>query len=100
MIYPPEKNSVVVGCYGPIAASSRVEKIDRAAVEISLSTSSGLSSPDDIKCGYLLRQTLEAVLCTTLHPRCSIQIQVQVIQQDGPLLPTMINGVHPYTIKY
>ncbi len=41
---------------------------------------------------YLIRQTLEPVVLTALLPRCAINIEVQVLQDDGGLLAAAING--------
>lgn len=40
----------------------------------------------------IIRSTFEPVIQTTLYPRSQIDIFIQVVQQDGGLLQTCING--------
>eukprot|EP00455_Lapot_gusevi_P011838 TRINITY_DN1553_c0_g2_i1.p1 TRINITY_DN1553_c0_g2~~TRINITY_DN1553_c0_g2_i1.p1 ORF type:complete len:244 (+),score=19.74 TRINITY_DN1553_c0_g2_i1:53-733(+) len=90
--FSQDKTSVVVAVYGPVEASSRNEQIDKATIEVVFRPASGQQSPVEIEREYLVKQTLESILLTSLHPRTTITVVIQVLQDDGSLLSAAING--------
>jgi exosome complex component RRP46 len=46
----------------------------------------------DIQREYILSQILEPVIVSAQMPRCAIELEVQVVQDDGGLLAAAVNA--------
>lgn len=90
IMYSHEKTSVIVGVYGPVEASVKVEKIEGAVVQVEISSSTVADGVKEL--AYLISRTLEPIVVASLHPRCSIKMSFHVVSNDGSLLAVMINA--------
>jgi len=84
--------SVLVSVHGPMEVKPRKELIDRATVEFYYKPKDRLPGSTEREREHLLRSTLESVILSSLHPRTSIMIVIQELNDDGCLLSTAING--------
>lgn len=71
--------SVLAAVYGPAPAkSARMEKADRATVDVSFKPESGMASAADAEREALLRRSLEEVVLRSRYPRSVVSVVVQV----------------------
>lgn len=68
------------------------EQLDKATVEVVYKPKSGLPGCADKSRERIIRNTCETVLIASLHPRSSISITVQELQDSGSFLATCINS--------
>eukprot|EP00128_Syssomonas_multiformis_P010069 Colp12_sorted_trinity150504_noHs@18515 len=90
--FAQDKTCVLVAVYGPVEVKPNKELIDRAAVEVTFKPKSGIAGVNEKPYEQYIRKVFENVILTTLHPRTSIQIIVQVLHDDGALLACAINA--------
>ena len=79
--------------YGPIEVGSREEKLDAATILVSFKSPKGNEKEEEKEKCVLLQRSLAGVIISALHPRTSIDIQVQVLRDDGGLLAVAVNAV-------
>ncbi|KAL3877624.1 hypothetical protein ACJMK2_035309 [Sinanodonta woodiana] len=84
---------VMSSVYGPGEVRINKELIDRATVEVIYKPKSGLPGCTEKSQERLIRNTCETVLLTSLHPRSSISLTVQEMQNSGSLLACCINSM-------
>jgi exosome complex component RRP46 len=84
--------SVIASVYGPGPIQLRKELLDRATIEVQVLPPSGLPTPAERAAEVSLRSSLEAIVLTSLHPRTLISVTIQVLRDDGALVPTCINA--------
>jgi len=84
---------VMAAVYGPMAANARQEKIERATIEVTFTPLSGSAGPAEAHKSSLIRQCVETIVLTHLHPRAKISVAVQVLRDDGSLLAASLNCV-------
>ncbi|XP_022090560.1 exosome complex component RRP46-like isoform X2 [Acanthaster planci] len=84
--------SVMAAVYGPADVRLNKEIIDRATVEVIYKPKSGMPGIREKSKEQLIRNSCEAVILTTLHPRSSITIVTQEIQDSGSLLSCCVNA--------
>lgn len=68
---------------GPAEVKIRDEQLDKATVEVVARPLVGLPSVKDKAREQNIRETLEPILLSGLHPRTLIQIVVQTMKDDG-----------------
>lgn len=90
--YSQGKTSVMVAVFGPMQVPGRKEKPDRATVEVIFKSASGSSLHDESDLANLIRQSIETVIISTLHPRTLLRVVIQELHDDGALLAASING--------
>jgi len=90
--YSQARTSVMVSINGPLPVKQREEIIDRAFIEVIFKSVSGQATNFDTEKADLIRQCVEAVLITSLHPCTKITVVVQVLRDDGALLAAALNG--------
>ncbi|KAJ1512673.1 Exosome component 5 [Coelomomyces lativittatus] len=88
---PRRKTSVLCGTVGPTEVKVRDEKLGMATVDVLFKTQSGLSGTAEKRLELILKETIESLIITTLHPRSLIQLTFQCINNDGSLLSTSFN---------
>lgn len=65
--------------YGPAPAKvQRMEKLDRATVEVDFKPESGIRAPAEAEREMLLRRSLEEVVLLARYPRCIVSVVIQV----------------------
>ncbi|XP_038073991.1 exosome complex component RRP46-like [Patiria miniata] len=84
--------SVMAAVYGPADVRQNKEIIDRATVEVIYKPKSGMPGIREKSKEQLIRNTCETVILTAMHPRSSITIVTQEVQDSGALLACCINA--------
>ncbi|KAF9941411.1 Exosome component 5 [Modicella reniformis] len=85
-------SSVICSVVGPAEVKIRDEKLDRATIEIVARPLVGLPGVKDKTLERNIRETLEPLILSGLHPRTGIQIVVQTMKEDGCILSTAFNA--------
>ena len=78
--------------YGPAEVRINKEQIDKATVEVVYRPKVGLPRPDHRKQERIMRNTLEAAIAASLHPRSAISIIIQETEDLGSNLACCINS--------
>ncbi|XP_074648923.1 exosome complex component RRP46-like [Tubulanus polymorphus] len=84
--------SVMAAVYGPTEVRPNKELIDKASVEVVYKPSVGLPGCAERLRECILRNTCETVILAGLHPRTSISIVLQILEDHGSLLACCINA--------
>ncbi|XP_027701697.1 exosome complex component RRP46 [Vombatus ursinus] len=84
--------SVLVGVYGPAEVKVSKEIFNKATLEVILKPKIGLPGVAEKSRERLIRNTCEAVVLGTLHPRTSITIVLQIVSDAGSLLACCLNA--------
>ena len=84
--------SVISAVYGPGEVRIMKEQLDKATVDVVYKPKSGLPQCVDKSRERIIRNTCETVLITSLHPRSSVNITVQELQDSGSFLATSVNS--------
>ncbi|KAG0054923.1 Exosome component 5 [Gryganskiella cystojenkinii] len=85
-------SSVLCSVVGPAEVKIRDEKLDRATIEVIARPLVGLPGIKDKARERFIRETLEPLVLSGLHPRTGIQIVVQTMKDDGSILSTAFNA--------
>ncbi|KTG41940.1 hypothetical protein cypCar_00023803, partial [Cyprinus carpio] len=80
--------SILAGVYGPAEVKVSKEIYDRATVEVLIQPKMGLPGVRERAREQCVRETCEAALLLTLHPRSSVTVVLQVIHDDGSVSST------------
>ncbi|XP_045214083.1 exosome complex component RRP46-like isoform X2 [Mercenaria mercenaria] len=83
---------VTVSVYGPGEVRINKEQLDRATIDVVYKPKSGLPACADKAREKVIRHTCESVLLANLHPRSSINVTVQEVQDSGSFLATCVNS--------
>lgn len=86
------KTSVLCGVYGPVEVKIRDEFLDRATIEVNFKPHIGLSGTVERRIETIIRETLEPLIVSSLHPRTLIQISFQSQLNDGGMLASCFNA--------
>ncbi|XP_026885105.2 exosome complex component RRP46 [Electrophorus electricus] len=84
--------SVCAGVYGPAEVKVSKEIYDRATLEVLIHPKVGVTSVRERAREQCVRETCEATLLSTLHPRSSLTLVLQVVHDDGSLLSCCLNA--------
>ncbi|XP_076846102.1 exosome complex component RRP46 [Brachyhypopomus gauderio] len=84
--------SVLAGVYGPAEVKVSKEIYDRATLEVLIQPKVGVPSVRERAREQCVRETCEASLLSTLHPRSSLTLILQVVHDDGSLLACCLNA--------
>ena len=68
---------------GPAEVKLRDEKLDKATIEVVVRPLVGLPGIKDKAREQAIRETLEPLILSGLHPRTGIQIVIQTMKDDG-----------------
>lgn len=79
--------------YGPADVRINKELIDRATVEVIYKPKTGLPGCPEKLIEKLMRNTCESIILSKLHPRSSITIIIQEMQNSGSFLSCCINSM-------
>ncbi|KAI1293283.1 Exosome component 5 [Mortierella claussenii] len=85
-------SSVLCSVVGPAEVKIRDEKLDKATIEVVARPLVGLPSVKDKAREQAIRETLEPLILSSLHPRTLLQIVVQIMKDDGCILSTAFNA--------
>ncbi|XP_054650600.1 exosome complex component RRP46 [Dunckerocampus dactyliophorus] len=84
--------SVLAAVYGPAEVKVSKEIYDRATLEVIIQPKIGLPSVKERAQEKCVRETCEASLLLSLHPRSSLTLVLQVLHNDGSLLSGFLNA--------
>uniref|UniRef100_A0A3B3XSG9 Exosome complex component RRP46 n=2 Tax=Poecilia TaxID=8080 RepID=A0A3B3XSG9_9TELE len=84
--------SVMAGVYGPAEVKISKEIYDRATLEVLVHPKVGLPGVRERSQEQCVRETCEASLLLSLHPRSSLTLILQVLHDDGALLSCCLNA--------
>ncbi|KAL1460850.1 hypothetical protein WDU94_012790, partial [Cyamophila willieti] len=83
---------VIASMYGPVEAKIQKTLIDKASVEVVFRPKTGLSFVQDRLKESVIKSTCESALLTMIHPRTSVILTIQELQDEGSLLACCINA--------
>ncbi|KAF9909820.1 Exosome component 5 [Linnemannia zychae] len=86
------ESSVMCSVVGPAEVKLRDEKLDKATIEVVVRPLVGLPGIKDKAREQAIRETLEPLVLSGLHPRTGIQIVIQTMKDDGSILATSFNA--------
>ncbi|XP_068440225.1 exosome complex component RRP46 [Clinocottus analis] len=84
--------SVLAAAYGPAEVKVSKEIYDRATLEVLIQPKVGLPSVRERSQEQCVRETCEASLLLSLHPRSSLTLILQLIHDDGSVLSCILNA--------
>ncbi|KAG0301465.1 Exosome component 5 [Dissophora globulifera] len=85
-------SSVLCSVTGPAEVKLRDEKLDKATLEVVVRPLVGLPGVKDKALERNIRETLEPLVLSGLHPRTLVQIVVQTMKDDGSIASTAFNA--------
>ena len=85
---------VLAAVYGPVEVKMSRELVDRASVDVVYKCKVGQSGCAEKFQERLVCNTCETVILTSLHPRTSINVILQEMQDSGSLLASSINAAY------
>ena len=83
---------VMTSVYGPAEVKIARELIDQATVDVVFKPKSGLPGCADKFREITIANTCETILLAALHPRSSINLTVQEVQNSGSFLAACVNS--------
>ncbi|GIL57267.1 hypothetical protein Vafri_12516 [Volvox africanus] len=87
-----EGSSVLAAVYGPRQAKIQKEDAERAVVEVVYKPRSGPQGHLDRSLELEIRGILEGIIPLGMHPRTSIMVVLQILQEDGSVLSCALNA--------
>lgn len=84
--------NVLAGVYGPAEVKVSKEIYDRATLEVLIQPKVGLPGVRERSREQCVRETCEAALLSSLHPRSSLTLVLQEVHDDGSLLACCLNA--------
>ncbi|XP_031407497.1 exosome complex exonuclease RRP46 homolog isoform X2 [Punica granatum] len=83
---------VLAAVYGPKAGTKKNENPERACIEVIWKPKTGQSGKQEKEYEMILKRTLQSICILTINPNTTTSIIIQVVQDDGSLLPCAINA--------
>lgn len=83
---------VLAAVYGPKAGTRKGENPEKASIEVLWKPKTGQIGKQEREYEMVLRRTLQSVCLLNIHPNTTTSVIVQVIGDDGALLPCAINA--------
>ncbi|CAI9093530.1 OLC1v1029042C1 [Oldenlandia corymbosa var. corymbosa] len=86
------ETKVLAAVYGPKAGTKKNENPEKACIEVIWKPKTGQTGKPERECEMILKKTLQSICLLTVHPNTTTSIIIQVVQDDGALLPCAINA--------
>ncbi|CAJ2636680.1 unnamed protein product [Trifolium pratense] len=86
------ETKVLAAVYGPKAGTKKNENPEKASIEIIWKPNTGHIGQADREHEMILKKTFESICIRTIYPNTTTSIVVQVVHDDGALLPCAINA--------
>ena len=86
------ESTVIAGIFGPVSVPIRLEKIDAAKVIVVVDPLSGTGGTFEKTLATQIEKSLDAIIDIRSFPRSSIQVNLQILAQDGLILPVALNA--------
>ncbi|XP_068340561.1 exosome complex exonuclease RRP46 homolog [Pyrus communis] len=83
---------VLAAVYGPKAGTKKNENPEKACIEVIWKPKTGQSGKLEREYEMILKRTLQSICILTLNPNTTTSVIVQVVNDDGSLLPCAINA--------
>nr|XP_007139880.1 hypothetical protein PHAVU_008G066200g [Phaseolus vulgaris]ESW11874.1 hypothetical protein PHAVU_008G066200g [Phaseolus vulgaris] len=86
------ETKVLAAVYGPKAGTKKNENPEKASIEIIWKPKSGQIGKVEKEYEMILKKTFESICIRTIYPNTTTTVIVQVLHDDGALLPCAINA--------
>ncbi|KAL6006127.1 hypothetical protein ACLOJK_040173 [Asimina triloba] len=83
---------VLAAVYGPKAGTRKNENPEKASIEVVWKPKTGQIGNSEKECEMILKRTLQSICLLTVHPNTTTSVILQVVNDDGALLPCAINA--------
>lgn len=83
---------VLAAVYGPKAGTRKGENPEKASVEVIWKPKTGQIGKTEKEYEMILRRTVQSICLLTVHPNTTTSVIIQVVSDDGALLPCAINA--------
>ncbi|KAL6207761.1 hypothetical protein ACLB2K_018715 [Fragaria x ananassa] len=83
---------VLAAVYGPKAGTKKNENPEKACIEVIWKPKTGQSGKAEREYEMILKRTLQSICILTLNPNTTTSVIIQVVNDDGALLPCAINA--------
>ncbi|XP_011081797.1 exosome complex exonuclease RRP46 homolog [Sesamum indicum] len=83
---------VLAAVYGPKAGTKKNENPEKACIEVIWKPKTGQIGKSEKEFEMILKRTLQNICLLTVHPNTTTSIIVQVVHDDGSLLPCAIHA--------
>lgn len=83
---------VLAAVYGPKAGTKKNENPEKACIEVIWKPKTGQSGKSEREYEMILKRTLQSICILTVNPNTTTTVIIQVVNDDGALLPCSINA--------
>ncbi|KAF5726189.1 hypothetical protein HS088_TW23G00930 [Tripterygium wilfordii] len=83
---------VLAAVYGPKAGTKKNENPEKACIEVIWKPQSGQIGKLEKEYEMIMKKTLQSICILTVNPNTTTSIVVQVVHDDGALLPCAVNA--------
>ncbi|KAJ3678727.1 hypothetical protein LUZ60_002530 [Juncus effusus] len=83
---------VLAAVYGPKAGTKKGENPEKASFEVIWKPKTGQIGKQEREYEMILKRTLQSICLVNIHPNTTTSVIVQVVGDDGSLLPCAINA--------
>ncbi|KAG9156210.1 hypothetical protein Leryth_021619 [Lithospermum erythrorhizon] len=86
------ETKVLAAVYGPKAGVRKNENPEKACFEVIWKPKTGQSGKQEKEFEMILKKTLQSICLSNVYPNTTTSIIVQVVNDDGALLPSAVNA--------
>lgn len=86
------ETKVLAAVYGPKAGTKKNENPEKACIEVIWKPKTGQIGKPEEEYEMILKRTLQSICLLTVNPNTTTSVIVQVVNDDGALLPCAINA--------
>ncbi|XP_028113963.1 exosome complex exonuclease RRP46 homolog isoform X3 [Camellia sinensis] len=86
------ETKVIAAVYGPKAGTKKNENPEKACIEVVWKPKTGQIGKPEKEYEMILKRTLQSICLLTINPNTTTSVIVQVVNDDGALLPCAINA--------
>ncbi|KAK7394791.1 hypothetical protein VNO78_15330 [Psophocarpus tetragonolobus] len=86
------ETKVFAAVYGPKAGTKKNENPEKSSIEVIWKPKTGQIGKAEREYEMILKRTLESICIRTIYPNTTTSVIVQVVHDDGALLPCAINA--------
>ncbi|XP_022862986.1 exosome complex exonuclease RRP46 homolog isoform X4 [Olea europaea var. sylvestris] len=86
------ETKILAAVYGPKAGTKKNENPEKACIEVIWKPKSGQIGKAEKEYEMILKRTLQNICILNVHPNTTTTIIIQVVNDDGSLLPCAINA--------
>ncbi|XP_058074244.1 exosome complex exonuclease RRP46 homolog [Magnolia sinica] len=83
---------VLAAVYGPKAGTRKNENPEKASIEVIWKPKTGQIGNAEREYEMILKRTLHSICLLTIHPNTTTSVILQVVNDDGALLPCAMNA--------